>query len=82
MSSTDWQETVYEQNYSSTLTSLRRRRTEDPLFSAGAARAILGHLYIQDGNDQGGRGELQDLYLRATIDAHEAFIAELEREQQ
>lgn len=80
MSSTAWKETAYDSSYETTLANLVRRRAEDPDFSPEKARGILQHLYIQDGNDWGGRGELQDLQLQAMIAAHEAFIAAWERE--
>lgn len=80
MSSTAWKETAYDVTYEATMTSLARRRAEDADFSPDKARGILQHLYIQDGNDWAGRGELQDLQLQAMIAAHEAFIAAWERE--
>lgn len=80
MSSTAWKEAAYESSYEATMANLVRRRAEDAGFSPDKARGILRHLYIQDGNDWGGRGELQDLQLQAMIAAHEAFIAAWERE--
>ena len=80
MSSTAWKETAYDATYEATMTSLVRRRAEDADFSPDKARGILQHLYIQDGNDWAGRGELQDLQLQAMIAAHKAFIAAWERE--
>jgi len=76
VSSIEWKDKAYDDAYSETLASLARKRTEDPAFSAEDARGVLKHLYIQDGNDWGGRGELQDITIRATIDAYERFIAE------
>ncbi|HOX92283.1 MAG TPA: hypothetical protein PLC54_05130 [Spirochaetales bacterium] len=78
---TEWRETAYCKSYDSTLTSLRRRREEDPSFGIVQLRALLDNLYIQDGNDWVGRGELQDIAMQATLDAHESFLAELEAEQ-
>ena len=81
MSATEWREKTYDQSFASALASLRKRKAEDPGFSPESVRAILAHLYVQDGNDWGGRGELQDLQLQSTIAAHEAFVAEWEREK-
>jgi len=78
VSSIEWKEKAYDDAYSETLASLERKRAEDPGFSADDARGVLKHLYIQDGNDWVGRGELQDISIRATIDAYERFIAEWE----
>ena len=79
MSSVSWKQAAYSQAYDTALASLKKRRAEDPLFAVEDARGILRHLYVQDGNDQGGRGELQDLVMQGTIDAHERFIADWER---
>ncbi len=80
MSSTGWKRAAYDGAFGTALESLRKRREEDPGFTPEDARGILRHLYVQDGNDQGGRGELQDLVMQGTIDAHERFIADWERE--
>jgi len=76
LSSTDWKDTAYDDTYDKTLVSLERRRADDPAFSLLDAEGVLKHLYVQDGNDWGGRGELQDIVMQATVDAYERFIAE------
>ena len=78
MSSIEWKEKAYDDAYSKTLVSLARKRSEDAAYSLDDARGVLKHLYIQDGNDWVGRGELQDIVMQATIDAYERFIAEWE----
>lgn len=78
MSSIEWKEKAYDDAYSKTLVSLARKRSEDAAYSVDDARGVLKHLYIQDGNDWVGRGELQDIVMQATIDAYERFIAEWE----
>lgn len=80
MSSTAWKEAAYDETWHTTIASLRRRRLEDPTFSLDDTRGILRHLYIQEGNDWVGRGELQDIKVQATIAAHESFLAEWEAE--
>jgi hypothetical protein len=74
MSSTAWMELKYDETFAETLRSLERRRLEDPAFTLEDARGILNHLYVNDGNNWVGRGELQDIILKAIIDAHESFI--------
>jgi hypothetical protein len=78
VSSIEWKEKAYDDAYSKTLVSLARKRSEDAAYSLDDARGVLKHLYIQDGNDWVGRGELQDIVMQATIDAYERFIAEWE----
>jgi len=73
-----WKETTYDDTYSDTLKSLRRRLAEDSSFTIDAARGQLKHLYINDGNNWVGRGELQDIIVQAMIDAYEHYIAERE----
>ncbi|PKL24666.1 MAG: hypothetical protein CVV47_09540 [Spirochaetae bacterium HGW-Spirochaetae-3] len=76
MTSTDWKETAYDDNYEKTLVSLERRRADDTAFSIADAEGVLKHLYAQDGNDWVGRGELQDIVMQATIDAYERFVGD------
>lgn len=76
MSSIAWKEAAYDDRFEVTLRSLERRRDGDATFSMEDAKGVLKHLYIQDGNDWAGRGELQDIVMQATIDAYERFIAE------
>ncbi len=78
MSIDSWKETTYDDTYSDTLKSLRRRLAEDSSFTIDAARGQLKHLYINDGNNWVGRGELQDIIVQAMIDAYEHYIAERE----
>lgn len=74
MSSTAWMGLKYDETFAETLRSLERRRAEDPSFTLEDARGVLKHMYVNDGNDWGGRGELQGIILKAIIDAHESFI--------
>lgn len=76
MSATDWRDAKYDEVYATTLRGLERRRQHDACFSVSDAQGVLEHLYIQDGNDWIGRGELQDVILSATIAAYESFITE------
>ena len=76
MSSTDWREEKRESVFESTLRGLENRRKVDPGFTLADARSSLDHLYILDGNDWLGRGELGDIVSQATIAAYEHFIQE------
>jgi len=78
MSSTAWKEATYDEKFEVTLRSLQRRRADDASFTVEDAKGVLKHLYIQDGNDWVGRGELQDIVMQATIEAYERFVAEWE----
>jgi len=80
MTSTGWTQTTYDEAFESTLASLRKRRLDDPGFTAADARGILRHLYVQEGNDQGGRGGYQDAMLSGMIHAHERFLSEWDGE--
>jgi hypothetical protein len=74
LSSTEWREKSYEDAFQGALSGLAARRRTDPSFSIGDAEGTLRHLYVQEGNDQGGRGPLQDAILEATIAAYERYI--------
>jgi len=78
LSTTAWKETSYDDTYSATFKSLQRRQADDPSFTIDAARGQLKHLYVNDGNNWVGRGELQDIIVQAMIDAFERYIAERE----
>jgi len=75
MSMTAWRDAAYNESYDKTYRSLERRRAEDQTFKISDLAGILEHLYVQDGNDQGGRGSLQDALLQSMIDAHEHFLS-------
>ena len=72
----DWKDTKYDSVFESCLLGLERQREADPSFTPDAARGVLAHLYVQDGNDWAGRGEIQDIQIRATIAAYEHFLSE------
>ena len=74
----EWKDKTYDDTYGKTLKSLQRRRAEDRSFDFESARGVLKHLYMQDGNDWGGRGELQDIVMKATVDAYEHFLSQWE----
>jgi hypothetical protein len=71
-----WRAEKYDEVFAATTTSLERRRRIDARFTVADAEGQLKHLYIQEGNDQLGRGDLQDIILSATIAAFEGFVAE------
>ena len=73
--SVDWRDLTYEKTLELELRGLRRRRESDPACAVADLEGTLRHLYSMDGADWGGRGELQDLILAATIAAYEQFIA-------
>jgi hypothetical protein len=74
MSVTDWRDAKYDEVFTETLHGLEGRRHDDVCFTVTDAEGVLHHLYIQEGNDWLGRGELQDAILGATIAAYECFI--------
>ncbi|MDR0447220.1 MAG: hypothetical protein LBH07_00965 [Treponema sp.] len=76
-SSVDWQETAYRENYEKELLGLRRRLASDLSCTADDLKGTLKNLYIMDGADWGGRGEVQSISLAAAIAAYETIIEEL-----
>lgn len=76
-----WQDLKYHEIYEGTLEGLQRRRSIDPAFTLEDARRQLEQLYVLDGNDWLGRGELGDIVSMATIAAYEAFIARWSAEE-
>jgi hypothetical protein len=73
--SEEWREIKYRETFEEETRGLERRKTADPLCTVEDLEGILKALYIMDGSDWGGRGDLQDTALTATIAAYEQFIA-------
>ena len=76
-----WQDEKYREIFEGTLNGLQRRRALEPKFAILDAENQLTHLYILDGNDWLGRGELGDIVSQATIAAYELFIHEWKAEK-
>ncbi len=74
MSSTEWRERLYSRTFDEILEGLEAIYAEKGEASLEQVRGALRHLYILEGNDQGGRGEREDAVLRAQVAAHEAFL--------
>ena len=74
-SSVDWKETKYNEVFEQELRGLDRRRQFDLSCRIEDIEGVLQHLYIMDGADWYGRGDVQDITMAATIAAYERFIA-------
>lgn len=72
-------EEKYRQVYEEELRGLERRCENDPTCTVAELTGLLKSLYVNDGNDWTGRGQLQDAVVAATIAAYEYFIAELKK---
>ena len=79
-SSVEWKDNKYGEVFEEELRGLQRRRTSDPLCTVEDIEGVLQHLYIMDGADWYGRGDVQDITMAATIAAYEHFIAEWKAE--
>ena len=79
MGSTDWQEVTYKETYESEIRGLRRRLESDPACTAEDLEGVLKSLYIMDGSDWLGRGEVQSINLAAAIAAYEEIIGEIKK---
>ncbi|MCL2066173.1 MAG: hypothetical protein FWG99_01760 [Treponema sp.] len=75
----EWRKIKYTETFEQELRGLSRRRLADPLCKVEDLEGILKALYINNGADWGGRGDVQDIILAATIAAYEHFIAEWKR---
>jgi hypothetical protein len=74
-SSVEWRDIKYEEIFQEESRGLERRRKQDPLCTVEDIEGVLRNLYIMDGADWYGRGEVQDITMAATIAAYEDFIA-------
>ena len=75
-SSVEWKDVKYTEIFEEELRGLVRRRASDPNCSVEDIERVLQHLYIMDGADWYGRGDVQDITMAATIAAYEHFIAQ------
>jgi hypothetical protein len=80
-SSVDWRDIKYQEVFEQEIRGLLRRRESDPACTAADLEGVLQHLYHMDGADWGGRGEVQDITMAATIAAYEQIIAQWKTEK-
>ncbi|GAB6390697.1 MAG: hypothetical protein MdMp014T_0070 [Treponematales bacterium] len=78
--STGWRDIKYRETFEGELRGLERRRRSDSGCTIEALEGMLRHLYIMEGADWCGRGEVQDIVTAATIAAYERFIADWKAE--
>jgi hypothetical protein len=78
--SEEWREIKYRQTFEEETRGLIRRREADPGCKVEDLQGILKNLYIMDGADQSGRGDVQDTIMAATIAAYERFITQWKAE--
>ncbi|MCL1815834.1 MAG: hypothetical protein FWG27_08470 [Treponema sp.] len=78
--STDWMDESYRESYEEELRGIRRRLASDPSCSAEDLQGTLKNLYIMEGSDWQGRGEVQNTSLAAIIAAYETVIGELQND--
>ncbi|MDR1785062.1 MAG: hypothetical protein LBR23_01165 [Spirochaetaceae bacterium] len=69
----DWREQKYAEVFESETRGLERRFSSG-LCTLGDIENQLRFLYVQEGNDQGGRGVVGDIAIGAAIAAYERFI--------
>lgn len=67
-------ETVFESMYK----DLNNKLENDPDFGIDELKALLNSLYVDEGNDWLGRGDLKSAATNATICACESILAEYE----
>jgi len=75
-SSVEWKEIKYTEVFEEELRGLERRRKSDPDCKVEDIEGLLQNLYIMDGADWYGRGDVQDIIMAATIAAYEYYIAQ------
>jgi hypothetical protein len=74
-------ELLYQKTFEEELRGLERRRKADPGCRIEDLEGILRNLYIAEGADWGGRGDIQDTAMAAAIAAYEYFIAQWKAEK-
>jgi hypothetical protein len=80
-SSVEWRDAKYNEVFEEELRGLMRRRKSDPSCTVEDIERVLKNLYIMDGADWYGRGDVQDITIAATLAAYEHFIADWRAER-
>jgi hypothetical protein len=78
--SVEWRDIKYNEIFEQEIRGLERRRRSDRSCTVEDLEGVLQHLYIMDGADWYGRGDVQDIIMAATIAAYEHFIAQWKAE--
>ena len=79
--STQWIDEKYTEVFEEELRGLERRWAHDPSCTLDDLQGILDGLYISEGSDWTGRGQLGDTVYAATIAAYERFITQKKSHQ-
>ncbi|MDR2552428.1 MAG: hypothetical protein LBD31_04580 [Treponema sp.] len=77
MNPPDWREAAYRDAYEGEIRGLQRRLEADRSCTVEDLEGTLKNLYIMEGADWGGRGEVQNTVLAAAIAAYETVIGGL-----
>ena len=77
---TEWMDVKHNEIFEEVLRGLTLRRESDPDCRIEDIERVLNNLYIRDGADYEGPGNLQKVNTSATIAAYEHFIAEWKAE--
>lgn len=75
-----WIDEKFRQVFEEETRGLERRRSHDSSCTIADLEGVLKNLYIMDGNDWVGRGQVQDTTLSATIAAYERFIEQWKKD--
>ena len=80
MSADGWRDKKFQEVFDIVYATTKYRRLLDPGFGIKDLERLLAILYVNEGNDQSGRGCLGDTVSAATIAAHEQVLAEWRRD--
>lgn len=72
----NWQELHFNKIFEETYTSLKYSIENSQDYSSEQLKGFLQNLYMNQGNNQLGRGEAMDISIDAQIAACEALLAE------
>ena len=75
----NWEEIKYDSVFTETYESLKYSLDNDENYSVSNLKDYLESLYVQQGNDWLGRGEVRDIDLNARISACEVLLSEYNR---
>ena len=70
----DYRDRVYDETFDCVYKNMEYRKNNDDCFTKQELEGLLRSLYINEGNDQLGKGEIQDIIQSATIAACETVL--------
>ncbi|MFD3155494.1 hypothetical protein ACFIJ5_01225 [Haloimpatiens sp. FM7330] len=82
MENKDWEQTQFDRIFDEVYNNLKEQRKVSTSYTIQDLERFLNNLYVNDGNNWEGRGNVTSITNNATIAACETFLAEWREEEE